>query len=556
MAIVGRLSWDGESGPQQVPVAARLLIGSGAGCGVVVKDAAPNHCEILRTPDGYVARDLTGQTLLRINGARVDEQVLVDGDRVQVMSGQFSFSLAAADEAAVPDAPAPALPVHVPRRRAPSAAAARSRSRSGGGQKVLLGAGAAGVLILGIWLLLPAAPPPPRVSAQRPAGGERPGTASPAPLSKTEAVEPAPSEAPAAPAAPAEPPPAPEASPREAPRADRDAFRPGSSAPSPAGAAVPAAAFNAEAPPPILRQYDRPDLVDRKAEAAARSSPRFEVRYAGLLVQLHRAFAGGGDYEAAYRSLMEASPEGGPPGADAHLKALAASLKSAVYCTQCKAGRLSCPDCEGKGKTDQNCAVCEGKGRVRPPGAVGKAVVSVKCRNCEGQKVFKGVVCSTCSRTGSIACPSCKGSPWRASACYAAGCKEGRTPCAGCEGRGWVTVKCPFCTNGRAQAPGAVNGANVTMKCRNCEVDGQQGNGTLRHECRSCGKTGRVTCEDCGGVFSGKRGPGFRQVPITDVFRAEGCAVASVASGPLPCSKCVGLGVRIRPASDPSKVLD
>lgn len=560
MASIGLLSWTGESGPQQVTVGERLLIGSWASCGIVVKGAAPNHCEIALTPDGYVARDLTGQASLRINGACVAAQVLREGDQVEVMSEQFSFSLADAAEAAVPAAQAPAAPVAVPRRRAPSAAAVRSRSRSGSGQKIFLGLGAAAVLLLGVWLLLPGAPPPPRSAGQRPVVVDRTRTATPAAVSGTGAVDPAPPEAPreaaAAPGTPAEPAPGAEASPGEAPRGGRDPFRPGVSPAPAAGPAAPSPALGAEALPPILRHYDRPDLIDRKMEAEARSSPRFELRYASLLLQLHRAFAEGGDYEAAHRALLEASPEGGPPGAAAHFQALAASLKAAIFCTQCKGGRVTCPDCEGRGKNDQKCPMCEGRGRVRPPGAVGKGEVWTRCRNCEGRAIFKAVGCATCAKSGSAACSACKGSPWRTANCYAAGCKEGRKPCASCDGSGWGTVKCPFCTNGRARAPGAVGGAQVTMKCRNCEIDGQQGNGTLRHECRACGKTGQVTCEECGGVFARKRGPGFREVPITNVFRKEGCAVASVAGVSLPCTKCAGLGVRIRPAADPSKSLE
>jgi hypothetical protein len=102
-----------------------------------------------------------------------------------------------------------------------------------------------------------------------------------------------------------------------------------------------------------------------------------------------------------------------------------------------------------------------------------------------------------------------------------------------------------------------VGNADVTMKCRNCEINGQQGNGTFKQDCRSCNRSGKVTCEGCGGVFAARAGAGFRDVPISRVFRTEGCQVASVPGvSAHECSKCVGLGVRIRPAADPAKTLD
>ncbi len=100
----------------------------------------------------------------------------------------------------------------------------------------------------------------------------------------------------------------------------------------------------------------------------------------------------------------------------------------------------------------------------------------------------------------------------------------------------------------------------MTQKCRNCEIDGQTGTGKLKTECRSCLKSGRVNCARCGGLFSGKEGD-------CAVFRAAGvfttapCPSCRGGGWPysrmaLACPGCLGLGVLVRPAADPSKTLE
>jgi hypothetical protein len=309
----------------------------------------------------------------------------------------------------------------------------------------------------------------------------------------------------------------------------------------------------------LAHHYNQPSQVDASLESMGLVSSNFATRYCAALVQLHRSLESGRGYECAYQSLLRLACAG-PAGASEHLKALAASLKESVCCKDCKDGKLACGSCQGKGRVDLPCNVCKGAGRIRPSGAVGGTDASVKCRNCDSQRVFKNVTCPTCSRSGFTVCESCKGRPWPSTKCSTPGCKEGRIPCGTCQGTGWRVVKCQSCEGGRFRASGAAGDADVTVKCRNCEVNGQQGNGTLRSECSTCQRTGRVTCDTCGGAFS-RKGDGAGAPSAARIFSTQSCGDCSGAGWPqpdkpLPCSKCQGLGVKIKPAIDPSKTIE
>lgn len=288
--------------------------------------------------------------------------------------------------------------------------------------------------------------------------------------------------------------------------------------------------------------------VDGRAEAAARSAPAFGSRYAGALARVHRAFAEGSGFEAAHRALAELSE----PGFGEHLKALASSLKGAVFCKDCKSGKVACAGCKGKGRRDVDCPTCEGKGRVRPTGAIGNTDLSVKCRNCDGLKVFRNAGCTDCARSGVANCASCLGRPWRDRPCANAACKDGMVACASCKGDTTPLADCPVCAGkGRNRASGAVGDADVTVKCRGCE-----GRGKVEGQCAPCSRTGRVRCGDC----KSKTGAA-KSGAVADVFATEPCRDCSGAGWPLAgvamaCPRCLGLGVKVKPASDPTKTLN
>lgn len=308
----------------------------------------------------------------------------------------------------------------------------------------------------------------------------------------------------------------------------------------------------------ISRYFNSNEMDDALLEAAAVASPVFATRYAGMLVEVRRALARGIGLRSVFDMVTECSAAGGPSKAGEHLKALAASVRAVGYCRDCKGGRVPCTQCQGKGIVDINCPVCNGEGRVRPRSAIG-IDLTMKCRNCDGKKVFKGVTCPSCTGRLTVLCPTCKGHPWKEKTCNATGCKGGRVPCSNCQGLGKEKIDCPFCDGGRVRAPGAVGDADVTMKCRNCEINGQHGTGYLIRECRTCKGAGRVNCQSCGGMFGKKGEP--EVIQVSSVYTTDSCGACSGAGWvhprmALPCVKCLGLGVLVKPAADSSKALE
>lgn len=292
----------------------------------------------------------------------------------------------------------------------------------------------------------------------------------------------------------------------------------------------------------IARGFAEPDRVAAADEAAARSSPAFGPRYAVLLLDLHRCVERGRGYEGVYRSLVQFNTSGGPAGAGDLVRSLSTVFKKAVYCGDCKDGRVECADCKGRTRLEfQKCRICAGEGRVRPSGAVGNSDVTVKCRNCEGHGGFKNVGCPGCSRTGKTPCPSCLGRPWHDRSCAVADCRAGRVKCDGCGGRGRVEIPCPDCSGkGRTRASGATPGADVTVKCRGCE-----GKGKLAEPapCPGCDATGRIPCKACRSETPS--GP-QKKAALAEILALDPCGDCAGKGG--RCAGCAGLGLRVRPA--------
>ena len=295
------------------------------------------------------------------------------------------------------------------------------------------------------------------------------------------------------------------------------------------------------------------EKIDVALVADAKSSSNFGTRYAAALVQVKESLAAGKRHECTHQKLVTL---GGPTDAVEHLRALAASYKAAVYCKDCTNGKVVCGQCNGKKRTEVKCLVCEGRGRVGAPGAVDKTAVTMKCRNCDGKQVFRDVRCPGCSGTGTVDCASCLGSPWHDRACSVKECRAGRVPCPQCKGKGKVEVTCPTCQGrGRVNAPGAVNPGEVTQRCNDCDSKG-----TLKDKaaCPSCDGSaigiGWARCEVCRG------GDGHKDAgaAASAVFETESCAACSGKGWPsgAACAKCLGLGVRIKPATAPTKTLD
>lgn len=306
----------------------------------------------------------------------------------------------------------------------------------------------------------------------------------------------------------------------------------------------------------LARAYEQTGAVDPALLADTKASS-FGTRYVALIVQIKDALGAGRRHECTHQKIVTQAAAGGPPGAAEHFRALAASFKAAVYCKDCKDGKVVCGQCQGKKRTQVNCLVCGGKGRVGAPGAVDKTAVTMKCRNCDGKKVFNDVRCPGCSGTGNVDCPTCLGSPWHDRACTVKECRAGRVPCAPCKGKAKVEVTCPTCLGrGRVDAPGSVNPGEVTQRCNDCDS-----RGTLKEKapCPSCDGSaigiGWARCEVCrGGAKAAVATPAA-------VFETEPCPPCGGKGWPVEgkavaCAKCFGLGVRIKPAAAPQRTLD
>jgi len=300
----------------------------------------------------------------------------------------------------------------------------------------------------------------------------------------------------------------------------------------------------------LSRAWEQTGSVDPALLADARSSPTFGARYFALLLQVRETLAQGRGHEGLYQKIQGLSGSAGSAAAAEHLRALATSLKAAVYCRDCKDGKVVCTECQGKKRTEVKCLVCEGKGRVGAPGAVDKTQVTMKCRNCDGKAIFRDVRCPGCSGTGVKDCASCLGSPWHDRACTVKECRNGRVPCPQCKGKGKLEVTCATCQGrGRLSAPGAVNPAEVTQRCNDCDAKG-----VLKEKapCSSCGGAvgiGWAPCEVCR-----RNGPRAAVATVAAVFETESCAACGGKG--LACAKCLGLGFRVKPAAAPLKTLD
>jgi DnaJ-class molecular chaperone len=307
----------------------------------------------------------------------------------------------------------------------------------------------------------------------------------------------------------------------------------------------------------IAKAYKQPEELDPSLNALARNSPNFGVRYAAMVAEIQRSLSRGSSYESTFSSLTRVDAFGGPRGAREHLRTLALSFKAAVSCHECKAGKVTCGNCMGKTRVDVPCPECEGKGRVHAPGAVGNADVTQKCRNCEGKKVFRDAGCPVCKRTGQTNCAACNGRPWLDQRCSDPACRNANVPCPDCRGRGRKDLICPVCNGtGRTRAPGAVGDAVVLQKCRNCQEERGVFEGVQK--CGTCAGFGILKCEACKAMPGGRKS---NPIPVAAVFTTDPCRDCGgngwpLATIALACPSCLGLGVKVKPTSDPTKTLN
>ncbi len=96
---MARLTISGPGGARDVVLGERLTIGRVEGVDLVLDDKgiSRKHCELERKGDGYVARDLGSSNGTLVNGEKITEQPLADGDRVRVGGLTLTFHVRDAD---------------------------------------------------------------------------------------------------------------------------------------------------------------------------------------------------------------------------------------------------------------------------------------------------------------------------------------------------------------------------------------------------------------------------------------------------------------------------
>jgi len=293
----------------------------------------------------------------------------------------------------------------------------------------------------------------------------------------------------------------------------------------------------------LVGGLEKKALVTSDMESKAKSATGLGPRYALALFELGKVFNANQGYEAGYKALLALGGSGVPPRVAEHFKALAESLKAAVYCKVCKDGKMTCEICQGKKRLDQPCPLCHTLGWAQKGGAAGSTLI--RCWRCGGQGTFKMAGCLGCKQTGIINCPVCAGKPWRDGFL---GCKE-CTVCTVCHGRKQTEKNCPTC-HGKGRVPPVTAGI-PTATCDTCK-----GFAILREVCKACKESGLAPCKNCGdGVRDGK----FR-AKVDDVYTAKPCAACGGKGFPLPnlavpCERCLGLSFIAQPASDPLKTL-
>lgn len=292
----------------------------------------------------------------------------------------------------------------------------------------------------------------------------------------------------------------------------------------------------------LVSGISKKTMVSGELESRARSSAALAPRYAVSLFDLGKVMNANQGYEGAYKALL-ALAQNAPPRTAEHFKAMADSLKNAVYCKVCKDGKLICEMCQGKKKFDQPCPQCHTIGWAQKGGAAGSTLI--RCWRCAGQGTFKMAGCPGCSQTGIINCPVCAGKPWRDNF---QGCKE-CTICTVCHGRKQTEHDCPTCKGKGRVAP--FTAGIPTATCDACK-----GFAVIKENCTACKESGLAPCKRCGdGVRDGKNKP-----KVEDVYSAQPCTTCGGKGFPLPnlavpCVRCSGLSFIALPAVDPAKTM-
>jgi hypothetical protein len=221
----------------------------------------------------------------------------------------------------------------------------------------------------------------------------------------------------------------------------------------------------------------------------------------------------------------------GDAAAQSHAAALAKSIQAATPCSMCEGnGWLRCTNCHGQKIIYVICKVCNGT-RIKYGGLF--------CNPCKFTGIAAKLVCNKC-KEGWYDCPKCILPP-------CATCKNsGRTQCSACKGMKVIKNECGVCRgSGLKMGFGGAGGGDPF--CANCKGSGNE----KIVKCSAC-TGGFVDCASCEPL---RKPPAIEAICTASPCAAcegRGLAFSRVA---WPCASCLGLGQRLVPKSDPTKVL-
>ncbi len=228
----------------------------------------------------------------------------------------------------------------------------------------------------------------------------------------------------------------------------------------------------------------------------------------------------------------------GDAAATAHAAALAKSIQAVSPCSMCAGeGWLRCTNCHGQKEIFYICKTCNGA-RIRklPNGG------EVFCNPCKFTGVERKLVCNKCNE-GFFDCPKCK-----LPSCNACG-STARRPCGTCKGRRLLRGDCETCRGSglNAGAAGGGGGGRGGLLCDTCKGSGRK----VAQKCTAC-PNGFIDCAQC---------EPLRKAPeVEDICSSTPCAACEgrgllFRRFALPCKSCLGLGEKLAPKADPSKIL-
>ena len=225
----------------------------------------------------------------------------------------------------------------------------------------------------------------------------------------------------------------------------------------------------------------------------------------------------------------------GDAAALAHAAALAKSIQVVTPCSMCAGdGWLRCTNCHGQKTLFNICKVCAGT-RIR--------------KNNLGNEIF----CIACRMTGiasKLECHKCKDGYFKCPKCKLPDCKAcattGRTSCTTCKGFRVIRGACTACQGGGLSKSGG-GGGGGSLLCATCKGAGTE----PARKCSAC-PNGFIDCQKC---------EPLRKPPaVEDICSATPCALCegrglAFRRVAVPCKACLGLGQKLVPKADPTKVL-